>query len=102
MLTVRGKQVPLTKLCSKGIKCSTIGLHHHKTTQEDKILWALENFETVSNAEFVFDLRCTRFGGHLFNLRDKGYVIETISGKEQGEFYYKLVGTPEDTQLSLI
>tara|TARA_Y100000004_G_scaffold157515_1_gene183277 strand:- start:871 stop:1179 length:309 start_codon:yes stop_codon:yes gene_type:complete len=102
MLQVRGQQVPQTKLCNKGTKCTAIGIHSHKLNQEEKILWALETFDKVSNAEFVFDLRCTRFGGHLFNLREKGYVIETISGDEQGEFYYKLVARPDDTQLALL
>lgn len=101
MLSVRGKQAPLSKTCTK-MSCDTIGLHTHDTTQRDKVEWALKEFGTVKNAEFVFDLRITRFGSILKTLRDEGWVIETISDKAQGAFSYKLIAEPHEKQFSLL
>ena len=54
--------------------------------------------EPISNSEFVFDLRCTRFGGTLHNLREKGYDIVTLPMAERGHFKYYLVSMPGDTR----
>ena len=37
--------------------------------------------EPISNSEFVFDLRATRFGSVLFELRDKGFDILTMPAR---------------------
>lgn len=57
--------------------------------------------EPISNGEFVFDLRCTRFGGTLFNLREMGYDIATMPMGERGHFKYYLISTPSDTKKEL-
>ena len=54
--------------------------------------------EPISNSEFVFDLRCTRFGGTLHNLREKGFDIVTLPTKTKGHFMYYLVSMPGDTK----
>ena len=50
--------------------------------------------EPISNGEFVFDLRCTRFGGVLHDMRKEGYDIVTLPAKDKGHFLYYLVSTP--------
>tara|TARA_R100001510_G_scaffold53743_1_gene55641 strand:+ start:130 stop:480 length:351 start_codon:yes stop_codon:yes gene_type:complete len=63
------------------------------------ILWALETFrfkEPISNGEFVFELRCTRFGAVLHDLRKEGYDIVTLPAKQKGHYLYYLVSSPKD------
>ena len=70
------------------------------TSKHELIRWALETNrfeEPISNSEFVFDLRCTRFGGTLHNLRDEGYDIVTLPAKQKGHYLYYLVSTPADS-----
>ena len=77
-------------------------------SKKDLIAWALVTFrdeEPISNGEFVFELRCTRFGGLLHNLRDEGWDIATVQGKEKGHYVYYLLSMPEedtDNQLKLV
>ena len=52
--------------------------------------------EPISNGEFVFDLRCTRFGGVLHDMRKEGYDIVTLPAKDKGHFLYYLVSTPAE------
>tara|TARA_R100001460_G_scaffold25771_1_gene51964 strand:- start:10318 stop:10635 length:318 start_codon:yes stop_codon:yes gene_type:complete len=52
--------------------------------------------DPISNGEFVYDLRCARFGGYLHTLRDEGWVIQTVQGKKHGHFVYYLVSHPAD------
>ena len=52
--------------------------------------------EPISNGEFVFDLRCTRFGGILHDMRKEGYDIVTLPAKDKGHFLYYLVSTPSE------
>jgi hypothetical protein len=69
-------------------------------SKEELIRWALETNrfeEPISNGEFVFDLRCTRFGSTLFNLRAEGYDIVTMPAKQRGHYLYYLVSTPADS-----
>jgi len=54
--------------------------------------------DPISNGEFVFDLRCTRFGGVLHDLRQEGYDIITLPAKQKGHFLYYLVSTPADSR----
>ena len=61
----------------------------------------------ISNGEFVFDLRCTRFGAVIHDLRHKeDWDIATVQGKEQGHFLFYLVSKPDDevkdSQLKLV
>ncbi len=63
------------------------------------IKWALTEFrfnEPISNGEFVFELRCTRFGGVLHDLRKEGWDITTMPAKEKGHYLYYLVSMPTD------
>tara|TARA_B100000029_G_scaffold515855_1_gene625046 strand:- start:4112 stop:4462 length:351 start_codon:yes stop_codon:yes gene_type:complete len=69
-------------------------------SKHELIRWALETNrfeEPISNGEFVFDLRCTRFGGTLHDLRAEGYDIATMAAKKRGHFLYYLVSTPADS-----
>ena len=64
------------------------------------ILWALEvnrEKEPISNGEFVFELRCTRFGGVIHDLRKEGYDIVTLPAKQRGHYLYYLVSSPTDS-----
>ena len=68
----------------------------------DLIRWALLKYrdsEPISNGEFVYDLRCTRFGGYLHQLRDEGWEIQTVQGKKQGHFVYYLLSHPLDDEV---
>jgi len=68
-------------------------------SKKDLIAWALVTFredEPISNGEFVFDLRCTRFGGLLHDLRKEGWDIVTVSAKEKGHYIYYLVSMPDE------
>ena len=77
-------------------------------SKKDLIAWALVTFrdeEPISNGEFVFELRCTRFGGLLHNLRDEGWDIATVQGKEKGHYVYYLLSMPDEetnNQLKLV
>ena len=77
-------------------------------SKKDLIAWALVTFrdeEPISNGEFVFELRCTRFGGLLHNLREEGWEIATVQGKEKGHYVYYLLSMPEEdksNQLKLV
>ncbi len=68
----------------------------NKTRLIKYVLKKYRDREPISNAEFVFDLRCTRFGGVLHDLRDAGWQIETIRHKDKSHFMYYLVSTPDD------
>tara|TARA_Y100000033_G_C2733147_1_gene104473 strand:- start:329 stop:625 length:297 start_codon:yes stop_codon:yes gene_type:complete len=68
----------------------------NKTRLIKYVLKKYRDKEPISNAEFVFDLRCTRFGGVLHDLRDAGWQIETIRHKDNTHFMYYLVSTPDD------
>jgi hypothetical protein len=71
----------------------------HVKSKKDLIAWALVTFredEPISNGEFVFDLRCTRFGGLLHDLRREGWDIVTVSAKEKGHYIYYLVSMPDE------
>ena len=60
------------------------------------VLERYRNDTPISNGEFVFDLRCTRFGAVLHNLRhNDGWDIQTLERKD-GEYVYYLVSTPKD------
>ena len=77
-------------------------------SKKDLIAWALVTFrddKPISNGEFVFELRCTRFGGLLHNLRDEGWDIATVQGKEKGHYVYYLLSMPDEetnNQLKLV
>jgi hypothetical protein len=68
----------------------------NKTRLIKYVLKKYRDKEPISNAEFVFDLRCTRFGGVLHDLRDEGWVIQTMKHKDNTKFLYYLVSTPDD------
>jgi|TARA_X000001382_G_C3174153_1_gene180523 hypothetical protein len=68
-------------------------------SKSELIRYVLEterNNEPISNGEFVFDLKCTRFGGVLHDLRQEGYDIVTLPAKQRGHFLYYLVSAPSD------
>ena len=70
------------------------------------VLLKYRDSEPISNGEFVYELRCARFGGYLPQLRDEGWVIQTVQGKNKGHYVYYLVSHPADsverTQLRLV
>ena len=79
----------------------------NKTELIKYVLVKYRNEAPISNGEFVFDLRCTRFGAVIHNLRhDDNWDIATVQGKEQGHFLFYLVSKPDDevkdSQLRLV
>lgn len=80
----RGKAIP-AYVKSKSALVAYV-LEHHR------------NGEPISNGEFVFDLRCTRFGAVIHNLRhNEGWDIQTLERKD-GEYVYYLISTPNDVE----
>ena len=68
-------------------------------TKMDLIRFVLLKYrdnEPISNGEFVYELRCARFGGYLHTLRDEGWQIQTVAGKRKGHFVYYLLSHPLD------
>ena len=69
------------------------------TSKEQLIAWALVKFQKrspIRNGEFLFDLRCSRFGGTIANLREKGWVIDTVCVyRKKGLFTYQLKELPK-------
>ena len=57
--------------------------------------------EPISNSVFVFDLRCTRFGGVLHDLRQAGWDIVTMAAKQKGYYLYYLVSMPGDNKTTM-
>jgi len=71
----------------------------NKTELIKYVLIKYRNDTPISNGEFVFDLRCTRFGAVIHNLRhDDNWDIATVQGKEQGHFLFYLVSKPDDEE----
>tara|TARA_R110000850_G_scaffold267211_1_gene398117 strand:- start:202 stop:483 length:282 start_codon:yes stop_codon:yes gene_type:complete len=71
----------------------------HIEYKKDLIAWALVRFrdeEPISNGEFVYELRCTRFGGLLHDLRKEGYDIATVRAKQKGHYIYYLLSMPDE------
>jgi hypothetical protein len=70
-------------------------------TQRELYEWVLTTFRNdkpLANYELVFDLRMTRHGGILFNLRKDGWIVETIGGGKDSSF--RLISKPnEDLKL---
>ena len=67
------------------------------------VAWALEefqNFDPITNWEFVTELYCHRFGGILFNLRKEGYEITTLPTKKRGLVSYYCTKVPSRTTIS--
>ena len=62
-----------------------------KTALIEYVLVNERESEPISNGEFVFDLRCTRFGGVIHDLREEGYEIVTLPTKEKGHYKYYLI-----------
>ena len=54
----------------------------------------------ITNGEFVFDLRCTRYGGVIHDLRKKGWRIETTN-EGNSKFTFRLTKQPVAYGLSL-
>ena len=70
-------------------------------TKTDLIRYVLLKYrdkEPISNGEFIYELRCARFGSNLHNLRDEGWTIQTVAGKKRGHFVYYLLSHPLDDQ----
>jgi hypothetical protein len=49
----------------------------------------------VTNGEFIYGLRITRFAARILELREQGYVIETRR-EGDGKFRFILLGEPEN------
>tara|TARA_R100000988_G_C3911767_1_gene122414 strand:+ start:271 stop:582 length:312 start_codon:yes stop_codon:yes gene_type:complete len=74
------------------------------TSKSQLIAWALliarKQNKPVSNGEFVFDLRCTRYGGVIHDLRKKGWRIETIN-EGNSKYTFRLTKQPVAYGMSL-
>ncbi len=67
------------------------------TSKSQLIAWALlisrRQNKPISNGEFVFDLRCTRYGGVIHDLRKKGWRIETTN-EGNSKYTFRLTKQP--------
>ena len=66
----------------------------HIEYKKDLIAWALVRFrdeEPISNGEFVYELRCTRFGGLLHDLRKEGLGHSYRTCETKGTLHLLLV-----------
>ena len=79
------------------------GITLHANSQRELVEMALyfarEQGIPVSTLEFVYNLHVTRFGGHIFDLRKAGWVINTDTKKlEDGRTgnIYTLVARPDE------
>ena len=67
------------------------------TSKSQLIAWALlisrKQNKPISNGEFVFDLRCTRYGGVIHDLRKKGWRIGTTN-EGNSKFTFRLTKQP--------
>lgn len=74
------------------------------TSKSQLIAWALlisrKQNKPISNGEFVFDLRCTRYGGVIHDLRKKGWRIETTN-EGNSKYTFRLTKQPVAYGLSL-
>tara|TARA_R100000742_G_C4253060_1_gene71196 strand:+ start:627 stop:944 length:318 start_codon:yes stop_codon:yes gene_type:complete len=74
------------------------------TSKSQLIAWALlisrKQNKPITNGEFVFDLRCTRYGGVIHDLRKKGWRIETTN-EGNSKFTFRLTKQPVAYGLSL-
>ena len=66
--------------------------------QRELVEWALRkgrrDKKPINTAEFVYDLRMTRFGSIIFDLRNEGWIIETKNSSKGGD--YLLIAMPEE------
>tara|TARA_A100000172_G_C2975239_1_gene87389 strand:+ start:82 stop:396 length:315 start_codon:yes stop_codon:yes gene_type:complete len=82
-----------------------ITLHAKSQRQlvEMALFFARKQNIPVSTLEFVYDLHVTRFGGHIFDLRKAGWVINTDTKKlddgRTGNIYTLVARPDEDLQL---
>jgi len=67
------------------------------TSKSQLIAWALlisrKQNRPITNGEFVYDLRCIRYGGVIHDLRKKGWSIDTTN-EGNGKYTFKLVKQP--------
>jgi len=76
-----------------------------KLKQRERVEWILttarESSEPkVSSNTFIYDFRIPRISAHIFNMREDLWEIETI--KENNEFFYKLLLTPQEILYKLL
>ncbi|EAC1928935.1 hypothetical protein KHU25_001751 [Campylobacter coli] len=64
-------------------------------SQEKQVLNILLNKGKIDNF-YCIDTRITkRLGAYIYNLRNKGYAIETVRNKETRNTFYILKSTPK-------
>ncbi len=63
--------------------------------QEQRVLNILLNTGQVDNFYCINNRITTRLGAYIYNLRNKGYVIETTRNKETKNTHYILRSVPK-------
>lgn len=74
-------------------------------TQEQRVLTYMKGHKGITQLNAIYDLGITRLSGRIFELRRKGYVIETEFKKGLNRFgeetrygCYRLISEPEEAQ----
>ncbi|EGK8212140.1 hypothetical protein IO479_001359 [Campylobacter coli] len=64
-------------------------------SQEKQVLNILLNKGKIDNFYCIDARITTRLGAYIYNLRNKGYAIETIRNKDNRNTFYILKSTPK-------
>ncbi|ECQ5318956.1 TPA: hypothetical protein R5361_001806 [Campylobacter coli] len=64
-------------------------------SQEKQVLNILLNKGKIDNFYCIDKRITTRLGAYIYNLRNKGYEIETVKNKETRNTFYILKSTPK-------
>ncbi|EDP6116916.1 hypothetical protein FWZ72_07825 [Campylobacter jejuni] len=64
-------------------------------SQEKQVLNILLNKGKIDNFYCIDKRITTRLGAYIYNLRNKGYEIETVRNKETRNTFYILKSTPK-------
>ncbi|HFF9192992.1 TPA: helix-turn-helix domain-containing protein [Campylobacter coli] len=64
-------------------------------SQEKQVLNILLNKGKIDNFYCIDARITTRLGAYIYNLRNKGYEIETVRNKETRNTFYILKSTPK-------
>ncbi|EQA3513747.1 helix-turn-helix domain-containing protein [Campylobacter coli] len=64
-------------------------------SQEKQVLNILLNKGKIDNFYCIDTRITTRLGAYIYNLRNKGYAIETVRNKETRNTFYILKSTPK-------
>lgn len=74
-------------------------------TQEQRVLAYMREHKGITQLDATYDLGITRLSGRIFQLRGKGYVIDTEFRKGKNRYgeetrygCYRLISEPEEVR----